>query len=70
MVAGTAGKLVCKFGPLFVPWHTGSMPAVFHAQGVVQSAFLYGYMATQLLGGTLADRFGGEVAQLTLGKRR
>lgn len=34
-----------------------------YAQGIVQSAFLYGYMATQLLGGTLADRFGGEVAQ-------
>ena len=29
-------------------------------QGIVQSAFLYGYMATQLLGGTLADRLGGE----------
>ncbi|KAK9845874.1 hypothetical protein WJX81_004733 [Elliptochloris bilobata] len=29
-------------------------------QGIVQSAFLYGYMATQLLGGTLADRFGGK----------
>lgn len=25
-------------------------------QGVVQSAFLWGYMATQLLGGTLADK--------------
>jgi ACS family sodium-dependent inorganic phosphate cotransporter/ACS family sodium-dependent inorganic phosphate cotransporter-like MFS transporter 9 len=28
-------------------------------QGVVQSAFLWGYAATQLLGGTLADRHGG-----------
>lgn len=30
-------------------------------QGVVQSAFLWGYLANQLLGGTLADRFGGKV---------
>lgn len=30
-------------------------------QGLVQSAFLWGYMATQLLGGTLADRHGGKV---------
>jgi MFS family permease len=29
-------------------------------QGVVQSAFLWGYLANQLLGGTLADRFGGK----------
>jgi ACS family sodium-dependent inorganic phosphate cotransporter/ACS family sodium-dependent inorganic phosphate cotransporter-like MFS transporter 9 len=29
-------------------------------QGIIQSAFLYGYMATQLLGGTLADQVGGK----------
>ncbi|KAF5829807.1 major facilitator superfamily domain-containing protein [Dunaliella salina] len=29
-------------------------------QGVIQSSFLWGYMATQLLGGALADRFGGK----------
>ena len=28
-------------------------------QGVIQSAFLWGYLATQLLGGTLADKYGG-----------
>ncbi len=31
------------------------------AQGVIQSAFIWGYMATQLLGGTLADKYGGKV---------
>jgi MFS family permease len=29
-------------------------------QGLVQSAFLWGYLANQLLGGTLADRHGGK----------
>ncbi|GBF90924.1 anion transporter, chloroplastic-like [Raphidocelis subcapitata] len=29
-------------------------------QGVIQSSFLWGYMATQLLGGALADKFGGK----------
>lgn len=28
-------------------------------QGLIQSAFLWGYTATQLVGGTLADRLGG-----------
>ena len=36
-------------------WGTG-------VQGLVQSAFLYGYLATQLLGGTLADKYGGALA--------
>ncbi|PNH05045.1 putative anion transporter 4, chloroplastic [Tetrabaena socialis] len=30
-------------------------------QGVIQSAFLWGYMATQLAGGSLADRHGGKL---------
>lgn len=28
-------------------------------QGLIQSAFLWGYTATQLLGGALADKYGG-----------
>ncbi|KAK9915240.1 hypothetical protein WJX75_006550 [Coccomyxa subellipsoidea] len=31
------------------------------AQGLIQSAFLWGYMGTQLLGGTMADRVGGKL---------
>lgn len=27
---------------------------------MIQSAFLWGYMATQLVGGALADRYGGK----------
>ena len=34
----------------------GWQPAL---QGVVQSAFLYGYTASQIQGGVLADRLGG-----------
>lgn len=29
-------------------------------QGIIQSAFLWGYLANQLLGGTLADKYGGK----------
>merc|ERR1719422_209249 len=29
--------------------------------GVIQSSFLWGYMATQLAGGILADKLGGKV---------
>jgi len=28
-------------------------------QGLVQSGFLWGYMATQMIGGSLADKYGG-----------
>lgn len=28
-------------------------------QGIVQSAFLWGYTITQIAGGTLADKYGG-----------
>lgn len=30
-------------------------------QGLVQSGFLWGYMATQMIGGSLADKYGGRV---------
>lgn len=30
-------------------------------QGIVQSAFLWGYLANQLVGGSMADKFGGKV---------
>ena len=36
------------------------------AQGLVQSAFLWGYMATPLLGGVLADKYGGEPLRTAL----
>ncbi len=32
---------------------------VLPLQGLIQSAFLWGYTATQLLGGSLADKYGG-----------
>ena len=34
-------------------------------QGVVLSSFFYGYLATQILGGWLADRYGGKVVLAT-----
>eukprot|EP00951_Prasinocladus_malaysianus_P048109 scaffold654738_cov48-Prasinocladus_malaysianus.AAC.1 len=36
----------------------GWAPAV---QGLVSASFLWGYMATQLLGGSLADKYGAKV---------
>eukprot|EP00890_Picochlorum_soloecismus_P004500 jgi/Picsp_1/5050/NSC_02413-R1_probable anion transporter chloroplastic-like len=35
-------------------WHAG-------VQGIIQSSFLWGYVATQLLGGALADKYGGKM---------
>jgi len=35
-------------------WHEG-------VQGIIQSSFLWGYVATQLLGGSLADKYGGKI---------
>ena len=64
VVGGSAGEPRCCIGMRLLPFPLVSY-LLSHVQGIVQSAFLYGYMATQLLGGTLADRFGGEVAQVT-----
>ena len=38
--------------------------AVCCAQGLVQSAFLWGYMITPILGGSLADKYGGETLRM------
>ena len=32
-----------------------------YLQGLVQSGFLWGYMATQMIGGSLADKYGGSL---------
>ena len=33
-------------------------------QGLVQSGFLWGYMATQMIGGSLADKYGGDATSM------
>ena len=35
-------------------------------QGLVQSGFLWGYMATQMIGGSLADKYGGDSTSMLL----
>ena len=42
------------------PQHAPPPPQNVLAQGVIQSAFLWGYMATQVAGGALADKYGGK----------
>ena len=39
---------------------TAAAAAAGTSQGLIQSSFLWGYMATTLLGGSLADRLGGK----------
>ena len=36
-----------------------------YVQGLVQSGFLWGYMATQMIGGSLADKYGGNLQNYT-----
>ena len=43
-----------------VPPAAGDRHDPVRVQGIVQSAFLWGYIITQILGGALADRHGGK----------
>ena len=55
----------CSCSHHLQPSHTVLPQVTFHCscmhvQGLVQSGFLWGYMATQMIGGSLADKYGGE----------
>jgi len=56
--------LLCNMDRICMSVAVMPMSATFgwspKVQGLIQAAFLWGYMATQLLGGTLADRYGGK----------
>jgi hypothetical protein len=54
-VHGRASRVLSSPHPELWP-PTRCSPPALPPQGVIQSAFLWGYMATQLLGGALADK--------------
>lgn len=65
MVLPTAlALMVCNMDRICMAVAIVPMAAEFgwapSTQGIVQSAFLWGYMLTQFVGGSLADKHGGE----------
>jgi hypothetical protein len=50
-----------RAGPTCTSAHSCHASCCYAVQGLVQSAFLWGYTITQLLGGSLADRHGGKM---------